>query len=119
MVAARRQFKVPNRQDLAYFALLGFLGITFHQWLQSTGLETSAAATTAWIVATIPVFTALLGWLGSAYLIFILVTDGLIVYFAVRLWQSQDPASGRRAMRGAYLGASVGLVAFLVGLLIA
>jgi drug/metabolite transporter (DMT)-like permease len=61
VVAARHQFKVPKGKDLAYFALLGFLGITFHQWLQSTGLETSAAATTAWIVATIPVFTALLG----------------------------------------------------------
>ena len=71
------------------------------------------------LVILLSFLPALLGWLGSAYLIFILVTDGLIVYFAVRLWQSQDPASGRRAMRGAYLGASVGLVAFLVGLLIA
>jgi drug/metabolite transporter (DMT)-like permease len=47
--------------DLAYFALLGFIGITFHQWLQSTGLLTAQASTTAWIVATTPVFMALLG----------------------------------------------------------
>lgn len=59
----RRQALRPTRSDLGYFALLGFLGITFHQWLQSTGLQTAAASTTAWIVATTPVFIALLGWL--------------------------------------------------------
>jgi drug/metabolite transporter (DMT)-like permease len=62
-VLMRRQFSLPSRSDLGYFALLGFLGITFHQWLQSTGLITSQASTTAWIVATIPVFMAILGWL--------------------------------------------------------
>jgi drug/metabolite transporter (DMT)-like permease len=62
-VLARRQFALPSRKDAAYFALLGFLGITFHQWLQSTGLTTAQATTTAWIVATTPVFMALLGWL--------------------------------------------------------
>ncbi len=62
-VAARRQFALPARNELGYLALLGFLGVTFHQWLQATGLITAAATTTAWIVATIPVFTALLGWL--------------------------------------------------------
>lgn len=44
------------------FAFLGFLGITFHQWLQANGLVTARATTTAWIVATIPVFIVLLGW---------------------------------------------------------
>ena len=43
--------------------MLGFLGITFHQWLQSTGLKTAQATTTAWIVATTPIFIAVLGWL--------------------------------------------------------
>jgi len=62
-VAWRREFKVPHRSEWGYFALLGFLGITFHQWLQSNGLQTSEASTTAWIVATTPVFMALLGWL--------------------------------------------------------
>lgn len=62
-VAARKQFALPARRELAYFALLGFIGVTFHQWLQATGLITAAATTTAWIVAIIPVFTALLGWL--------------------------------------------------------
>jgi len=62
-VLARRQFAWPSRRELAYFALLGFLGITFHQGLQSIGLQTSQATTTAWIVATTPIFMALLGWL--------------------------------------------------------
>jgi drug/metabolite transporter (DMT)-like permease len=44
-------------------ALLGFLGTTFHQWLQATGLQTASATVTAWIVTTVPVFVALLGWL--------------------------------------------------------
>lgn len=62
-VALRKQFSLPKKNEWGYFALLGFLGITFHQWLQSNGLQTSEAGTTAWIVATTPVFMALLGWL--------------------------------------------------------
>lgn len=62
-VASRGQFALPSRGDWGYFALLGFLGIAFHQWLQSTALLTSRASTTAWIVAVTPVFMALLGWL--------------------------------------------------------
>lgn len=60
-VAMRGEFALPRKGEWAYFALLGFLGITFHQWLQSNGLQTSEAATTAWIVATTPVFMAILG----------------------------------------------------------
>jgi drug/metabolite transporter (DMT)-like permease len=62
-VGARKQFALPKVNELGYFALLGFIGITFHQWLQSTGLVTAQASTTAWIVATTPVFIALLGTL--------------------------------------------------------
>ena len=61
-VYLRGQFALPQRREWGYFAVLGFLGITFHQWLQSNGLQTSEAGTTAWIVATTPVFMALLGW---------------------------------------------------------
>lgn len=60
--AARRQFALPARNELGYLALLGFLGITLHQWLQSTGLQTAQATTTGWIIASIPVFMALFGW---------------------------------------------------------
>ena len=62
-VVLRKQFTLPDKKEWAYFALLGFLGITFHQGLQSNGLRTSEASTTAWIVSTTPVFMALLGWL--------------------------------------------------------
>lgn len=62
-VGLRKQFAIPSKSDLAYLALLGFIGVTFHQWLQATGLQTARATTTAWIVATIPIFTAILGWL--------------------------------------------------------
>lgn len=62
-VLASRKFSLPEKRDWAYLALLGFLGIAFHQWLQSTGLKTTAATTTSWIVASIPIFMALLGWL--------------------------------------------------------
>ncbi|MBC8508417.1 MAG: DMT family transporter [Chloroflexi bacterium] len=60
-VAARGQLKLPSWRDAGYFMLLGFLGIAYHQWLQSTGLQTAQASTTAWIVATTPIFMALLG----------------------------------------------------------
>ncbi len=62
-VAFRRQMQPPRLADLPYFALIGLIGITFHQWLQSNGLVTAQATTTSWIVATSPVFIALLGWL--------------------------------------------------------
>ncbi len=62
-VGMRKQFAIPARSEWAYFALLGFLGVTFHQWLQANGLITAQATTTAWIVASTPVFIALLGWL--------------------------------------------------------
>lgn len=90
-VTVRRQFALPKRSEWLYFALLGFLGIAFHQWLQSTALTTSRASTTAWIVATTPVFMALLGWLAlkerlgwlqisgiimAALGVFLVVTDG-------------------------------------------
>ena len=60
-VFLNKQFSLPRGRDWGYFALLGFLGITFHQWLQSTGLQTAQATTTAWIITSTPIFIALLG----------------------------------------------------------
>lgn len=62
-VILRKQFAWPKPAEWGYFALLGFIGISFHQWLQSNGLQTAQATTTAWIVSTAPVFIALLAWL--------------------------------------------------------
>lgn len=63
VVWQRRQFTWPAKEEWGEILLLGFIGIAFHQWLQSTGLVTSQASTTAWIVASTPVFIALLGWM--------------------------------------------------------
>jgi drug/metabolite transporter (DMT)-like permease len=60
-VLLNKQFSLPHGRDWAYFGVLGFLGITFHQWLQSTGLLTAQATTTAWIITSTPIFIALLG----------------------------------------------------------
>jgi drug/metabolite transporter (DMT)-like permease len=62
VVKSRRQLAWPDRKDWGYLVLLGFLGIAFHQYLQSTGLVTAHAISTAWIVATTPIFMAILSW---------------------------------------------------------
>ena len=59
-VAIRGEFAIVSRRELATFALLGLIGITFHQWLQSNALVTSQASTSGWIVATTPIFIAVL-----------------------------------------------------------
>lgn len=61
-VLIRKQFAFPKGSEWLYFTLLGFLGITLHQWLQSNGLKTAQATTTAWIVSTSPAFIAILAW---------------------------------------------------------
>lgn len=59
----RGDLGMPSWKDVLQLAWLGFLGITLHQWMQSSGLVTSEASTTAWIVSSTPVFMAVLGWL--------------------------------------------------------
>lgn len=63
ILAVKRDLKPIARGELPSLVLLGFLGITLHQWLQATGLKTASATTTSWTIATIPVFVTLLGWL--------------------------------------------------------
>lgn len=76
-VAVRKQFAFPKGNEWLYFALLGFLGISFHQWLQSNGLITAQATTTAWIVATTPMFIAILGWLALKEKLTAIQTSGI------------------------------------------
>jgi len=59
----QNELVLPERKDALELLWLGFLGITLHQWLQSNGLVTSEASTTAWLVSTSPIFMALLGWI--------------------------------------------------------
>ena len=69
------------------------------------------------LVILLSFLPVLLGLLGMNYLVFILITDGLLLFFSIKLLKSQDADSGHRAMRGAYLGASLAVLAFLVGLI--
>lgn len=48
------------------------------------------------------------------YLLTLLPMDFFIVFFAFRLFNSQTPTEGRWSMRGLYLSASLGLLAFLL-----
>ena len=85
-VALSKQFSLPQGKDWGYFALLGFLGITFHQWLQSTGLVTAQATTTGWIIASTPIFMAMLGLLVlREYLVWYQIAGIILAAFGVLL----------------------------------
>jgi len=99
-VVARRQLAWVRARELGYFGLLGFLGVALHQWLQSNGLVTSQATTTAWIVTATPVFIAVLAWLflgerlGRVQIVGImLAATGVLV--VVTRGQLSSPASGQ------------------------
>lgn len=60
--AALRREKDPlSAREWGLVVLLGFLGVPFHHLVQSTGLKTAQAATSAWIISSMPVFIAILG----------------------------------------------------------
>jgi drug/metabolite transporter (DMT)-like permease len=107
-VVLRKQFALPKMNEWGYLALIGFLGVTFHQWLQATGLITAQATVTAWIVATIPVFTALLGWfflkelLGPFRILGIIIAS-LGVLLVVSRGDLQSLASGKFGTTGDFL----------------
>jgi geranylgeranylglycerol-phosphate geranylgeranyltransferase len=54
-------------------------------------------------------------WLGTSYLVMLFIMDLLIVVFTIRLIRSKTSQQGRSSMRGIYLGALVGMLAFLMG----
>jgi drug/metabolite transporter (DMT)-like permease len=56
--SGKTHLNVPWMRLLA----LGFLGVAFHQWLQAYALRFTSTTNTGWIIATIPIFAALLGW---------------------------------------------------------
>jgi drug/metabolite transporter (DMT)-like permease len=58
----RGKLTIPPIKEMMYLALLGFIGISLHHWLQSTGLVTAQASTTSWLISTSPIFMALLAW---------------------------------------------------------
>ena len=66
------------------------------------------------VVVGLSLLPVIFGWMGIIYMTTILPAEVLLVYFSIRLLKSQDPESGRRAMRGIYLAVLVGLSAFLI-----
>jgi drug/metabolite transporter (DMT)-like permease len=78
-VVIRKQFAFPKGSEWWYFALLGFLGISFHQWLQSNGLQTAQATTTAWIISTSPAFIAILGWMVLKEKLNLMQSSGIVL----------------------------------------
>lgn len=59
----RREKDPLTAKEWGLVLLLGFLGVPFHHLIQSTGLKTAQAATSAWIISSMPVFIAILGTL--------------------------------------------------------
>ncbi len=67
------------------------------------------------LLGLVPLIT---GWFGWSYLLFIGITDLLLIFFSYRLLRSNTPGEGRNAMRGVYIGATLAVVAFMLGQLI-
>ena len=61
LIGPKRVRTAFEEQNLLITGILGILGITLHQWLQANGLKTAEATVGSWIVATIPIYVAVLG----------------------------------------------------------
>lgn len=59
-----------------------------------------------------------LGWLGPAYLAFVIVTDLAVAYFVYRLLRSDTPQEGKRRTRQLYLALFLFVVALIVARLL-
>jgi drug/metabolite transporter (DMT)-like permease len=60
ILALRRQPVLPPRDALGPLALMGFVGVAFHQLLQAYALRLTSAVSTGWLIGLIPVWSALL-----------------------------------------------------------
>lgn len=67
------------------------------------------------LVVLISFIPVIFGWLGAGYLLMMFIMDALIVVFTIRLLKSKTSAEGVQSMRGIYLGALVGMLAFIIG----
>lgn len=70
------------------------------------------------LVVLISFIPVIFGWLGAGYLLMMFIMDTLIVVFTIRLLKSKTSAEGVQSMRGIYLGALVGMLAFIIGQII-
>ncbi|MCL2828596.1 MAG: DMT family transporter [Oscillospiraceae bacterium] len=60
IVAVVKKVKLPERKDLPLFALGGFVGIFLYAWLFITGTDAVPSGVSSFLIASAPVFTALL-----------------------------------------------------------
>jgi drug/metabolite transporter (DMT)-like permease len=60
ILAARREPVWPPREALGALAVMGFVGVAFHQLLQAQALTLTSAANTGWLIALIPIWSAAL-----------------------------------------------------------
>lgn len=67
------------------------------------------------VVILLGLIPFLFGFLGKSYLITILIMDAVIVFFSIRLLKSEDARTGLQSMRGIYMGATLAIIAFIVG----
>jgi geranylgeranylglycerol-phosphate geranylgeranyltransferase len=70
------------------------------------------------LVILLSLIPVLLNWLGISYLVMVIIMDGIIILFTVRLLRSKTSIEGRQSMRKIYLGALVGMLAFLIARLL-
>jgi drug/metabolite transporter (DMT)-like permease len=59
-LAVRRLPLVPPRAAWGALALMGFVGVFFHQLLQSYGIQLTTAVHAGWIIGLIPIWSAVL-----------------------------------------------------------
>jgi geranylgeranylglycerol-phosphate geranylgeranyltransferase len=63
------------------------------------------------LISFIPYF---MGWLGITYLVTICVANVVTLFSTVKLLKSQTPAEGRKYMRFIYMGATIGMLAYIL-----
>ncbi len=66
------------------------------------------------LVVLISFVPYILGWLGIKYLLIISFADLITIFSSVKILKSQTPDEGRKYMRWIYIGATIGMVAYIV-----
>ncbi len=60
MLAVRRQPLLPPRDSWGALAVMGFVGVAFHQLLQAYALTLTSAVNTGWLIGLTPIWSAIL-----------------------------------------------------------